>query len=83
VDAVDHTLDWSRELKVGQSIVSALWTVPAGLTGSNEGFTGTLATKRLTGGTAGTIYDVACRVTLNDGTVIERWIAIDVRTRLG
>lgn len=81
-EIVDITFDWSPELAAGQTIFSAAWTVGAGLTGSNEGLIGALATKRVSGGVAGTDYRLTCTITKNNGEVIPRTVVISVVSEL-
>lgn len=81
-ETVDVTFDWSPELAVGQAISSAAWTVGSGLTGSNEGLAGALATKRIAGGLAGTDYRLTCTITKNNGEIVPRTVVISVVAEL-
>lgn len=74
---LDYTVDWTAWLSgVSDTISSAAWTVPAGLTQVAVSATTTSATIFLSGGTAGNSYDVVCRITtaastprINDRTI--------------
>ena len=79
-DDLDYEFDWSSWLASGETISSFVMTVPTGIT---EG-TGTKATAEssgvvtvwLSGGTADTTYDVACKITTSAARIKERTITI-------
>lgn len=77
-ETVDYSLDWTSELQTGQTISSASWTVPAGLTSSSAGVSGAVTTRRIAGGTAGTDYKVVCAITKSNGEVVPRSFVISV-----
>lgn len=68
---LDYVVDWSDWLGA-DTITNAAFTVPAGLTKQSETFNATSATVWLAGGTAGTSYNVNCRVTTAAGRVVDR-----------
>ena len=79
---LDWAFDWSRWLAAGETITGTpVVTVDAGLTKDSQSNTGTRVTVWLSGGTLGTTYKVACRVTTNQGRTDERTIAIRVTDR--
>lgn len=81
-DAVlDWRWDWSQWLEDGEQIVTSTMTVSAGLTLDSSSFTLATATAWLSGGTAGTPYTVANRITTNQGRTDERTITIRVVNR--
>lgn len=59
---LDYTLDWTKWLD-GDTIDTATFTVPNGLTLDDSTNDTVLATAWLSGGTAGTSYVVRCRIT--------------------
>lgn len=74
---LDYTIDWSDWL--GTDTISAVsWTVEAGITKDSEGNTTTSATIWLSGGTAGTSYEVTCHITTAGGREDDRTLRIDV-----
>lgn len=87
-DAVlDYAQDWSEWLGA-DTLSSASWTVPSGITlgnGSNgapaPAATATVATAWLLGGVAGTDYAVTCRVVTAGGRTDDRTVTIQVRQR--
>jgi hypothetical protein len=75
-----YTIDWSRYLATGDTISTAVFTVPDGLTKGTEGHTTTTAWVQLSGGVAGQEYRVSCRITTTPGAwTDERTILIEVR----
>jgi hypothetical protein len=61
---LDYTVEWTPWLSaVSDAITSVAWTVPGGLTQVAVSNTTLTATIFLSGGTAGSSYDVVCRVT--------------------
>lgn len=79
---LDWTFDWTPWLsKIGDSISSIAWTVPAGLTQESVSNSLTKATIWLSGGTDGTSYEVSARITTVGGRIDDRTFGIDVVSR--
>jgi len=77
---LDYKIDWTTWLST-DTISSAAWTVPTGLTQVSVSNTTTAATIWLSGGTAGTVYEVVCRITTASGRIDDRTIGIEVEER--
>ena len=77
---LDYTLDWSLWLN-GDTISTATWTVPMGITSALETKTTTVTTIWLSGGTAGTEYTVAVRVVTAGGRTEDRSFIISAVSR--
>jgi hypothetical protein len=75
---LDYTVDWSEWLMEDDEIASADWVVPAGLTEESASNTASTATVWLSGGTAGSEYDVVSRIVTADGREDDRTITIQV-----
>ncbi len=81
-DAIlDYTLDWSSWLSAGDSLDTATFTAPAGITKVSESNTGTTATVILSGGTEGSTYEVLCRIVTDNGLQQDQSIKIKVTNR--
>lgn len=81
---LDYAVDWTAWLQTGETITTATWTIPAGITqpaGKPPTVTGGKATVWLTGGTPGTRYPITCHITTSAGRQDERTMTIDVRER--
>ena len=81
-DVLDYGLDWSEQLALvspADTISSATWTVPAGLTAGAQFVVGGVATTWLSGGTAGTDYTVTCRIVTAGGRTLERSVKLLVK----
>lgn len=79
---LDYGFDWQDEGWLGSdTIVSATWTVPAGLTKVSETNTTTTATVWLSGGAVQSDYTVTCRITTAGGRIDDRSLLIQVRNR--
>lgn len=78
---LDYGFDWSDWLATAETISSVFWTVPTGITNTDEDFTDTTASIWLSSGTVGTSYSVACKITTSAGRVDERTMTIRVKQR--
>lgn len=80
---LDYTVDWDADDWLGSDTITGTpeWTVPSGITQASQSNTTTTATVWLSGGTANTDYDVACKITTTAGRTDERTIRIQVRNR--
>ena len=77
---LDYEIDWSDWLGA-DTIASSSWTVPSGLTEEDSSDTTTAATVWLSGGTAGTNYDVTCEIVTDGGRTDDRTITIQVKQK--
>ena len=75
--------DWLTGLPIaGETITTSVWTVPTGITKEDEDNTTTTTTIKLSGGTAGTNYVLANKITTTpSGEIDERSITIKVFER--
>lgn len=81
-DAVlDYGFDWSDWLATDETISSATWTVPDGITEDSTERSTTATKVWLSGGTVGSEYTVACKVVTSDGRTDERSFVVEVVNR--
>ncbi|MFE0101177.1 hypothetical protein [Streptomyces sp. NPDC059009] len=81
-DAVlDWIWDWSDWLAPGETIVTSVFTVGAGLDLDSSSHNTTSATAWLSGGAPGSPYTVANRITTSASRTDERSIVIRVKNR--
>jgi hypothetical protein len=81
-DAVlDYQVDWSSWLATGDTIAASVWVVQIGITKVTDTHTTTTATIWLSGGTVGTSYTAANKVTTVGGRTDERTLTISVEQR--
>jgi hypothetical protein len=78
---LDFGFDWSSWLATGETIESAVWTVPAGLTKGSSSISGAVTVIWLSGGDNGTNHRVTCRITTSQGRVDERSFVVTVNDR--
>lgn len=80
---LDYACDWSQWLAAGETIASAAVIVPSGLTKDRleTANANGLITVWLSGGSAGSRYDVRFQVTTSAGRTDERSIRIRVSNR--
>jgi hypothetical protein len=79
---LDYFVDWGTWLTEGDSISTATWTVPDGLTQEAATVDGTKAIVWLSGGTSGQEYTVTCHVTMTpSGREDDRSLTISVEER--
>ncbi len=81
---VDYAIDWSGYLD-GQTVAASAWAVtpaePGGVAVAQASFDLARTAATLEGGLAGHVYSVTNRVTLSDGQIDERSIALRVEER--
>jgi hypothetical protein len=70
---LSYTVNWSAWLQGADTLDTVTWEVPSGLTKVSDTISGgNKAVVRLTGGTAGSEYDVVCKVTTVGGLKDQR-----------
>lgn len=74
---LDYQINWATWLGV-DTIASSTWTVPTGLTTVTSSNSTTVAIIWLSGGTAGTDYDLLNRIVTAGGRTEDRTITIRV-----
>ena len=87
-EIITYAVLWSSWLSppgdppTGDTISGApVWTVPGGITKVGESNTTTKASIVLSGGTAGTDYDLLCHITTAQGAQGERTVTVQVRDK--
>ena len=78
---LDWVFDWSQWLAVSETIATRTVTVATGLVKDSDSATATAVTVWLSGGTVGTTYTVACRISTTSARTDERTITIRVQQR--
>jgi hypothetical protein len=73
---LDYTIDWSAWLDGSDTISAATSTPTAGIVVDSTSHTATQTTVWLSGGTAGTSYDVTVHITTAGGRQDDRTITI-------
>jgi len=75
-DAVmDYQIDWTDWLGA-DTIVTATWTIPAGVTSTGDSNTEYTTTVFISGGTIGAVYPILCRVDTTGGRTTDRTIRL-------
>lgn len=79
-EVLDYAILWADWLASGETISSATWTVPAGLTQPFDPvLSGSTATVWIGGGTLMTDYTVTCHITTSVGRQASRYFTMKVR----
>ena len=78
---LDYQVDWSDWMAESDTIADSAWTVPDGITKASDTYDATTATIWLSGGSAGSSYEVVNRITTQDSRVDERALMIMVMER--
>lgn len=78
---LDYIFDWSDWLAESETILTAVITAPTGITASAGSINSGQVLTWLTGGTAGTRYTIACKITTNAERTDERSIIVDCQNR--
>ncbi len=77
-DILDYAMNWAGALPPGDSLLGAVWLVPAGLTLGATSVQGTKTIAWFSGGTAGQVYPVTCRVTTTLGRQFDHTVELEV-----
>lgn len=77
---LDYAVDWSAWLGT-DTISTVTWTVPTGLVLASQANTTTVATAWISGGVAGTVYTVECKIVTAAGRTDERSFVLRVVER--
>lgn len=81
---LDYELNWSVELKVGETIATSTWIAPTGIVLGPAGglpaqtISGANTKAWLGGGTVGNAYAIVNRITTNQSRTIEEVIILDI-----
>lgn len=79
---LDYTFDWSAWLaSAGDSIADVAWTADTGLTIESQTHTTQTATAVVSGGAAGSVLGLTCRITTAGGRVDERTMKLRIIER--
>ena len=77
---LDYQIDWSSWLG-SDTISTSTWTVPSGITKDSDTASTTTTTIWVSGGTAGTSYELVNRIVTAAGRTDDRTIQINVREK--
>lgn len=95
-ETLDYSIDWSRLLRTGESITTAIWyandvdgvkqqLMPPlsvnSLTAANASGNSTITTITLSGGIVNYMYKLFCNVSTTTGAVLERSITLAIKER--
>lgn len=79
-DVLDYAIDWNDVLDLdADAIASAVWTFPSGVTMDSQAEATGVTTVWISGGTAGTRYEISCRLTTTGGRTYDRTVTLSVR----
>lgn len=76
-----YYMDWSDWLQPGEKITTSTWTPDVGITKDSSDKSASTTTVTLSGGTAGTTYDVVNKIVTNMGRTDERSLRFVVALR--
>lgn len=83
-DSLDYPNDWAPWLAssgTGDAISTSTWFVPTVLTSSSPIVVGSVTSIFISGGTAGTTYTVANKITTTGGRTVKRSYRVVVKDR--
>lgn len=78
---LDYGFDWSNWLSEGETIVSSVWAVDAGLAMSNQQLVGAVASLFISGGVVGNIYKISNTITSSASRIDTRTFAVSCKLR--
>jgi hypothetical protein len=79
-DIRDYELDWTIDVAL-DSIANSTWTVPAGIVGANDSSTATKTKIWLSGGSAGTEYELFNSITTFTGRTMTKCVLVRVEQK--
>ena len=79
--SLPYEWDWAAWLSDGETITGTVITADPGITVGAPSQAAGIVTVRVSGGTAGATYRVACRITTSGGNITQRTKKIVVRNR--
>ena len=77
-DIKSFTLNWANDLS-GITISSAAWTLDSGITADSTANDDTTATVKISSGTSGMTYKVACAITCSNSDVYDKFFLLRVQ----
>jgi hypothetical protein len=83
-DAIlDYSIDWSKWMTTGDTLSSATWSLPAGVTGTNDHISGSKAVIfiEVTADPPARKYNLTCHITTTAGREDDRTIQLVVTDR--
>lgn len=82
-EVLDYSIRWSKLLSSGETISTATWTVPSGLTNVSSVIDSTHkdTTIWLSGGTSGQYYSISCQITTSASRTFERTATLGVKEK--
>lgn len=80
-EIIDYALDWRPRLVNGDTIQSASWILPDGITVTDPSYDADHHFLWLAGGTLGQTYSFVSRVVTAEGRTMDQTVKITVRTK--
>lgn len=79
---LDYTFDWSAYLTpIGDAISSVTWVLTSGITKVSQSNSTTTATAFVSGGVAGNVETLTCRIVTTGGRTDDRSISLKIIDR--
>lgn len=79
-EVLDYVIDWSARLDT-DTISTSAWTVPTGLTDTDEDHTTTTTTLWLSSGTLGEAYEILNRITTTGGRTMDQTVKLHIKSK--
>lgn len=86
-EVLNYGCDFTKSLTakpnntLSDTLASAVWTVPPGITVTDEQITNTMAIIELSGGTLGQVYTITCTGTTANGFVAVKSFELQIATK--
>jgi hypothetical protein len=79
-EILDYEIEWSARL-AGDTIVTSAWTVPVGITKTQQSQSPVATIVWLTGGTIGETYAILNRIVTVGGRTMDQSVLLQVRSK--
>jgi hypothetical protein len=79
-ETIDYSIDWTGRLATAETISGSSWSAP-GLTVVSTSYLSAISTVWVSGGSAGTTYDLVNTITTSGGRTLRQTVAMPCATR--
>ncbi len=80
-EVLDYSIDWRPRLVTGDTISTAVWTIPAPLVQGPSSISNGVTSTFISGGVENVTYVVQCRITTTGGRTMDQSVKLKIKSR--